>query len=97
MLDRNLLYKAYFTKDKLVHHHINSFNDFIDRGLQKVIDEALKHIPKDVPVEQYVAMAYGTGDIYPDAYYGRDKSEEERPKKKKKKKKKRRKGWHFDY
>ena len=39
MLDRNLLYKAYFTKDKLVHHHINSFNDFIDHGLQKVIDE----------------------------------------------------------
>ncbi|HPJ29934.1 MAG TPA: DNA-directed RNA polymerase subunit B'' [Methanothrix sp.] len=39
MLDRNVLYKAYFTKDKLVHHHINSFNDFIDRGLQKVIDE----------------------------------------------------------
>jgi len=39
LLDRNVLYKAYFTKDKLVHHHINSFNDFIDRGLQKVIDE----------------------------------------------------------
>ncbi|HPE63929.1 MAG TPA: DNA-directed RNA polymerase subunit B'' [Methanothrix sp.] len=39
MLDRDVLYKAYFTKDKLVHHHINSFNDFIDRGLQKVIDE----------------------------------------------------------
>ena len=39
MLDREVLYKAYFTKDKLVHHHINSFNDFIDSGLQKVIDE----------------------------------------------------------
>jgi len=39
LLDRDVLYKAYFTKDKLVHHHINSFNDFIDRGLQKVIDE----------------------------------------------------------
>ena len=39
MLDRDVLYKAYFTKDKLVHHHINSFNDFIERGLQKVIDE----------------------------------------------------------
>ncbi|MBN1323373.1 MAG: DNA-directed RNA polymerase subunit B'' [Methanotrichaceae archaeon] len=39
MLDRNVLYTAYFTKDKLVHHHINSFNEFIDRGLQKVIDE----------------------------------------------------------
>ncbi|MHC1631149.1 MAG: DNA-directed RNA polymerase subunit B'' [Methanotrichaceae archaeon] len=40
MLDRSVLYKAYFTRDKLVHHHINSFNGFIDSGLQKVIDEA---------------------------------------------------------
>ena len=39
MLDRSVIYRAYFTKDKLVHHHINSFNNFIDRGLQKVIDE----------------------------------------------------------
>jgi len=39
LLDRNVLYTAYFTTDKLVHHHINSFNEFIDRGLQKVIDE----------------------------------------------------------
>jgi len=39
LLDRNILYNAYFTKDKLVHHHINSFNEYIDRGLQKVIDE----------------------------------------------------------
>jgi DNA-directed RNA polymerase subunit B" len=39
LLDRNVLYNSYFTRDKLVHHHINSFNDFIDKGLQKVIDE----------------------------------------------------------
>jgi len=39
LLDRNILYGSYFTRDKLVHHHINSFNDFIDKGLQKVIDE----------------------------------------------------------
>jgi DNA-directed RNA polymerase subunit B" len=39
LLNRNVLYNSYFTKDKLVHHHINSFNEFIDRGLQKVIDE----------------------------------------------------------
>jgi DNA-directed RNA polymerase subunit B" len=39
LLDRNVLFNSYFTKDKLVHHHINSFNEFIDRGLQKVIDE----------------------------------------------------------
>jgi len=39
LLDRDILYNSYFTKDKLVHHHLNSFNDFIDRGLQKVIKE----------------------------------------------------------
>jgi len=39
LIDRNILFKSYFTQDKLVHHHINSFNEFIDRGLQKVIDE----------------------------------------------------------
>ncbi|VVB62713.1 DNA-directed RNA polymerase subunit B'' [uncultured archaeon] len=39
MLNRNILFNSYFTRDKLVHHHINSFNEFIDRGLQKVIDE----------------------------------------------------------
>lgn len=39
MLDRNVLYNAYFSRDKLVHHHINSFNDFVDSGLQKVLDE----------------------------------------------------------
>lgn len=39
MLDRYILYNSYFTKDKLVHHHLNSFNDFIDRGLQKIIKE----------------------------------------------------------
>lgn len=39
MLNRNVLFNSYFTRDKLVHHHINSFNEFIDRGLQKVIDE----------------------------------------------------------
>jgi DNA-directed RNA polymerase subunit B" len=39
LLNRNILFNSYFTRDKLVHHHINSFNEFIDRGLQKVIDE----------------------------------------------------------
>ena len=42
MLNRNVLFNSYFTRDKLVHHHINSFNEFIDRGLQKVIDEVAR-------------------------------------------------------
>ncbi len=39
MLDRSVLSKAYFTSEKIVRHHVDSFNDFLDIGLQKVIDE----------------------------------------------------------
>jgi DNA-directed RNA polymerase subunit B" len=39
MLDRKVLSKAYFTSEKIVRHHVDSFNDFLERGLQKVIDE----------------------------------------------------------
>ena len=39
MLDRRVLSKAYFTSEKIVRHHVDSFNDFLDHGLQKVIDE----------------------------------------------------------
>ncbi|VVB85648.1 DNA-directed RNA polymerase subunit B'' [uncultured archaeon] len=39
ILDRKVLSKAYFTSDKIVRHHVDSFNDFLDSGLQKVIDE----------------------------------------------------------
>ncbi len=39
MLDRKVLSRAYFTGDKIVQHHLNSFNDFLENGLQRVIDE----------------------------------------------------------
>jgi len=39
MLDRRVLSKAYFTSNKIVRHHVDSFNDFLEYGLQKVIDE----------------------------------------------------------
>ncbi len=39
MLDRRILSKAYFTHEKIVQHHANSFNEFLGRGLQKIIDE----------------------------------------------------------
>jgi DNA-directed RNA polymerase subunit B" len=39
MLDRRVLSKAYFTSEKIVRHHVDSFNDFLEHGLQKVIDE----------------------------------------------------------
>ncbi len=31
--------EAYFTRDKIVKHHIDSYNKFLDSGLQKIIDE----------------------------------------------------------
>jgi DNA-directed RNA polymerase subunit B" len=39
MIDRRTLTRAYFTKNKIAQHHIDSFNKFLDYGLQKVIDE----------------------------------------------------------
>ncbi len=39
MLDRRVLSKAYFTSKKIAQHHIDSFNDFVDHGLQKIMDE----------------------------------------------------------
>ncbi|MFQ6062668.1 MAG: DNA-directed RNA polymerase subunit B'' [Methanosarcinales archaeon] len=39
MIDRSILSKAYFTRDKIAQHHLNSFNDFLNFGLQKVINE----------------------------------------------------------
>jgi DNA-directed RNA polymerase subunit B" len=38
-LDTSVLSEAYFTKDKIVQHHINSYNEFLNHGLQKVVDE----------------------------------------------------------
>jgi DNA-directed RNA polymerase subunit B" len=39
VLNREILSRAYFTRDKIVRHHIDSFNDFLDYGMQKVISE----------------------------------------------------------
>lgn len=39
MLDKEVLSRAYFTRNNIVRHHIDSFNDFMDYGMQKVIDE----------------------------------------------------------
>ncbi|MFH1786335.1 MAG: DNA-directed RNA polymerase subunit B'' [archaeon] len=35
----NPILVAYFRSNSLVEHHVSSFNDFLDRGLQSVIDE----------------------------------------------------------
>ncbi len=54
MLDRRVLAKAYFTHDRLVKHQIDSFNRFLDEGLQRVIDEQ-KKIELDIP-DTYVKL-----------------------------------------
>lgn len=38
-MDTSFLSEAYFTRDKIVQHHIDSYNKFLNSGLQKVIDE----------------------------------------------------------
>jgi len=58
MLDRRVLSKAYFTKEKIAQHHIESFNEFLERGLQKIIDEQ-KIVETDIP-DTYVEL----GKIY---------------------------------
>ncbi|MEM3086179.1 MAG: DNA-directed RNA polymerase subunit B [Halobacteria archaeon] len=39
MIDRKALARAYFTRDKIARHHLESFNKFLESGLQRVIDE----------------------------------------------------------
>jgi DNA-directed RNA polymerase subunit B" len=48
MIDRRVLARAYFTHERLVKHQIDSFNRFVDEGLQRVIDEQ-KRIELDIP------------------------------------------------
>ncbi|MCS7121974.1 MAG: DNA-directed RNA polymerase subunit B'' [Archaeoglobaceae archaeon] len=48
MLDTKVLVRVYFTHDRIVKHQIDSFNRFIDEGLQRVIDEQ-KRLELDVP------------------------------------------------
>ncbi len=54
MLDRRVLARAYFTHDRLVKHQIDSFNRFLDEGLQRVINEQ-KIIELDIP-DTYVRL-----------------------------------------
>uniref|UniRef100_A0A7J2TJJ0 DNA-directed RNA polymerase n=1 Tax=Archaeoglobus fulgidus TaxID=2234 RepID=A0A7J2TJJ0_ARCFL len=48
MLNTRVLARHYFTHSRLVKHQIDSFNRFIDEGLQKVIDEH-KIIELEIP------------------------------------------------
>jgi DNA-directed RNA polymerase subunit B len=50
--DTNLLLTAFFKEKGLVRQHLDSYNEFIDHGLQEVIDE-VGEIPIEVPESPY--------------------------------------------
>jgi DNA-directed RNA polymerase subunit B len=50
--DTNLLLKSFFREKGLVRQHLDSFNEFIDHGLQEVVDE-VGEIPIEVPESPY--------------------------------------------
>ena len=50
--DTNLLLKSFFKDKGLVRQHLDSFNEFIDHGLQEVIDE-IGEISIEVPESPY--------------------------------------------
>ncbi len=50
--DASLLLKAFFKEKGLVRQHLDSFNEFIDHGLQEVIDE-VGEISIDIPESPY--------------------------------------------
>ena len=39
MLDRSVLAKAYFKREKIAQHQLDSFNYFLEAGMQNIIDE----------------------------------------------------------
>ena len=50
--DTHLLLKAFFNEKGLVRQHLDSYNEFIDHGLQEVVDE-VNEIPIEVPDSPY--------------------------------------------
>ncbi|MEM2099272.1 MAG: DNA-directed RNA polymerase subunit B [Candidatus Bathyarchaeia archaeon] len=50
--DTSILLKAFFNEKGLVRQHLDSYNEFIDHGLQEVVDE-VGEIPIDVPEAPY--------------------------------------------
>jgi DNA-directed RNA polymerase subunit B len=50
--DTHLLLKTFFNEKGLVRQHLDSYNEFIDHGLQEVVDE-VNEIPIEVPESPY--------------------------------------------
>src|SRR3990170_1963884 len=50
--DTHILLKTFFNEKGLVRQHLDSYNEFIDHGLQEVVDEVAE-IPIEVPESPY--------------------------------------------
>ncbi|MGF3523186.1 MAG: DNA-directed RNA polymerase subunit B, partial [Candidatus Bathyarchaeia archaeon] len=50
--DTRLLLKSFFNEKGLVRQHLDSYNEFIDHGLQEVVDEVAE-IPIEIPDNPY--------------------------------------------
>ena len=50
--DIHYLLKTFFNEKGLVRQHLDSYNEFIDHGLQEVVDEVAE-IPIEVPESPY--------------------------------------------
>jgi DNA-directed RNA polymerase subunit B len=50
--DTHILLKSFFNEKGLVRQHLDSYNEFIDHGLQEVVDEVAE-IPIEVPESPY--------------------------------------------
>ncbi|MEM2130666.1 MAG: hypothetical protein QXZ70_08730, partial [Candidatus Bathyarchaeia archaeon] len=50
--DARLLLKSFFNEKGLVRQHLDSYNEFIDHGLQEVVDE-VGEIDIEVPESPY--------------------------------------------
>jgi DNA-directed RNA polymerase subunit B len=58
--ERILLVKKYFEENNFVQSNIESFNDFIERRLQKIIDEVAEATPSVIPPEaEEVKIVFG--------------------------------------
>jgi len=43
--DRRVVSREYFSDERLAEHHFRSFNNFLDRGMQEVVDERRRSRP----------------------------------------------------
>src|SRR3990170_7346948 len=87
--DTHLLLKTFFNEKGLVRQHLDSYNEFIDHGLQEVVDE-VGEIPIEVPESPYKVKLGQIWVIDPQLRKKRTKTTQKKRTKKTNKKKKNR-------